>query len=417
MKSSLHFRKLALALGLSLAAAPLAFPQRQADAVETARPALSLIVPDAPVGAGGALTVSLVALNATGHALNFDAPDTLDATLTSGNSPSVPLTLRINPRDDRGIDTLASRQFAAYAYETVLPAGITGRRILDIQAPAPMRAILDIAETAAPQTSVSASPAAAPLDTPPPPALAKVQRSFLGNFATYEPIYFIYGPDGPAAKFQFSFMYRILADEGYLAQTFPFLKGLSFAYTQRSLWDIDAESSPFYDTSYIPEIFCAYMTPAEKITGGGFNWLGFQAGFAHESNGRDGSGSRSMNKVTARALFSLGNLDGWRVIFGPRVWGYVGDMSDNANLNDYRGYMDLTASLGKNDSIDISVYLRPGQSFKKGVVQIDLTYPLDVVFKNFAGYFLVQYWNGYGESLINYDKRSETIRFGVSLVR
>ncbi len=424
MKNGSRFRTLVLVLGLSIAGTPRAFPQKHADAAETALPVLSLIVPGAPVPSGSTITVSLVALNVAGHDLNFDAPDTLQAGLTGKDGATTPVTLVINPKDDRGIDTLASRQFASYAYEAALPAGITGRQILDIQNPAQMRAILDITTAGATQISNSAPPdatppasAAAPLETPPPPAIAKVKRSFLGNFATYEPIYFIYGPDAPAAKFQFSFMYRILADEGYLAQKFPFLKGLSFAYTQRSLWDITAESSPFYDTSYMPELFCAYMTPAEKNTGGGFNWLGLQAGIAHESNGRDGPDSRSMNKVTARALFSFGNLDGWRVIFGPRVWGYIGDMGDNPDLNDYRGYMDLTASLGKNDSVNLAVYLRAGQNFKRGAMQVDLTYPLDVLFKNFAGYFLVQYWNGYGESLINYNKRSETIRFGVSLVR
>jgi phospholipase A1/A2 len=36
---------------------------------------------------------------------------------------------------------------------------------------------------------------------------------------------------------------------------------------------------------------------------------------------------------------------------------------------------------------------------------------------DFATYVLIQYWNGYGESLRDYNKRTETIRAGFSLVR
>ncbi|RKX33625.1 MAG: hypothetical protein DRP71_09845, partial [Verrucomicrobia bacterium] len=34
-----------------------------------------------------------------------------------------------------------------------------------------------------------------------------------------------------------------------------------------------------------------------------------------------------------------------------------------------------------------------------------------------ATFLHVQYWNGYGESLLGYDQSTETVRFGLSLVR
>lgn len=409
---------LAVAAASAFAAAASASPSAQ---TQQEQPVLSLLVPSVPVVAGTTITVNLVALNPVDYEVGFDAPTTLQAQL-SGRNNSHAVTLKIEPKDERGLDTIGPRGFVSYSYELAIPLDAAGSQILTLRDPAPARAILDVIAADGAQTPSAAHAsevaAAAPLDgLPPPPAVTKVKRSFLSNFATYEPIYFIYGPDAPVAKFQFSFMYRILADEGYLAKNFPLLKGLSFAYTQRSLWDITGESSPFYDTSYMPELFCVYLPGAETTKGGGFNWLGIQAGFAHESNGRDGAASRSMNKLNARASVAFGNLDGWRVILSSRVWAYVGDMSDNLDLNDYRGYMDFSASLGKNDNLNLSIYLRAGQSFKYGSVQADLTYPLDVVFKNFAGYFLVQYWNGYGESLLNYNRRTETIRFGISLVR
>jgi len=247
-------------------------------------------------------------------------------------------------------------------------------------------------------------------------ATSDIKRGFLENFALYEPIYFIAGFDKPAAKFQFSFQYQILDEEGRLARKFPFLKGVCFAYTQRSLWDITSNSSPFYDTSYMPEFFYAVTSTSRRCVLG-FRWLGAQAGYAHESNGRGGADSRSMNKLFVRVSFVAGNPDGWRLVVSPKVWAYVADMSDNPNLNDYRGYSEVTLSYGKNDNLNASVFLRAGQSLRYGAMQVDVTYPVDVLYKNFAAYFLVQYWNGYGESLLNYDKRTQSVRFGISLVR
>jgi len=247
-------------------------------------------------------------------------------------------------------------------------------------------------------------------------AFPEVQRGFMQNFALYEPIYFIAGFDKPAAKFQFSFQYQILANEGRLARKFPFLKGICFAYTQRSLWDITSNSSPFYDTSYMPEFFYAVTSTSTKRFLG-FRLLGAQAGYGHESNGCGGAESRSMNKLFARAAFAAGNLDNWHLVVTPKIWAYVADMSDNPNLNDYRGYGELTLSYGKNDSLNVSVFLRAGQSLRYGAMQVDVTYPIDALYKNFAAYFLVQYWNGYGESLLNYDRHTQTVRFGISLVR
>ena len=247
-------------------------------------------------------------------------------------------------------------------------------------------------------------------------ATSDIKRGFLENFALYEPIYFIAGFDKPAAKFQFSFQYQILADDGRLARKLPFLKGINFAYTQRSLWDITGNSSPFYDTSYMPEFFYAITSTSTKRFLG-FRFLGAQAGYGHESNGRAGPESRSMNKLFLRAAFAAGNPDGWHFIVSPKVWAYVADMSDNPNLDDYRGYGELTLTCVKNNSLGVSVFLRAGQSLRYGAMQVDATYPLDALYKNFAAYFLVQYWNGYGESLLNYDKHTQTVRFGISLVR
>ncbi len=123
----------------------------------------------------------------------------------------------------------------------------------------------------------------------------------------------MYGTKAPAAKFQFSFKYRLLTfDPG--ATEAP-KQTLQFAYTQRSLWDINASSSPFYDTSYMPALFYEFLTlaPDPNTAKGGPTWLGLQSGYQHESNGQGSVQSRSLNTMFVRSGYlSAVRRDGTR---------------------------------------------------------------------------------------------------------
>jgi outer membrane phospholipase A len=284
--------------------------------------------------------------------------------------------------------------------------------------PQPARALIEVKAAAAPGREPGL--VSAPLSNilPGQPAESAIQRSFAGRFSAHEPVYFIYGPDAPGAKFQFSFKYRLLGDKARLGDKLPALEGLFIGFTQRSLWDIDADSSPFFDTSYMPELMYESQRVVDPGSEGGVKFLGYQAGVRHESNGRDGPDSRSLNIAYFRPVFAWGRLDGWNLIVAPRVFAYVGDVVNNPDIADYRGHGELTAILGRNDRGALSLTGRLGQGAHRGNWQADLTVPVkfDKVF-DFATYFLIQYWNGYGESLRSYNRRTETVRAGFSLVR
>jgi len=102
----------------------------------------------------------------------------------------------------------------------------------------------------------------------------------------------------------------------------------------------------------------------------------------------------------------------------PRVFAYIGDVVNNPDIADYRGHAELVAIVGRNDRGVLSFTGRLGQGAHRGSLQADLTLPLqfDKIF-DFATYFQIQYWKGYGESLLSYNKRTETVRAGFSLVR
>jgi len=254
-----------------------------------------------------------------------------------------------------------------------------------------------------------------------------IQRTFAERFGLHEPIYFIYGNEPEGAKYQFSFKYRLLGDTepaaGKTEGEPESLRRVFFGYTQRSLWDIDSFSSPFYDTSYMPELFYEWQRTldAERtdgIAGGDVAFLGYQVGLKHESNGKAGSQSRSLNTINFRPAFMLGDFARWHVVIAPRLHIYVSDLSDNPDIRDYRGNVELQAVLGYADGVALGVTGRVGRKGTRGSVQLDLTVPIEFHGRlNFASYFLIQYWSGYGENLLDYNKHSDALRFGFSLLR
>ncbi|MBK8595310.1 MAG: phospholipase A [Holophagales bacterium] len=236
-------------------------------------------------------------------------------------------------------------------------------------------------------------------------------RTFAGRLQAHEPIYFVYGTGPEAAKFQFSFKYRI-AELGARSPA-KTRSSLQLGYTERSLWDVDSVSSPFYDTSYMPELFWEWIKiPPGTQRGVSFNAV--QAGFKHESNGKEGADSRSVNIVYLRTGFFVGSVDGWHFVFSPEVWAYVDDGDDVA---EYRGYGKLRGTFGKADGGNLKVTGMAGKGFDHRSVQLDLTVPVHIGFLDMSIFVMAQYFNGYGESLLAYDRKTESVRFGFAVVR
>jgi phospholipase A1/A2 len=373
---------------------------------------VTLVAPTEALQPATEVRVALLVANLSSATVTYELPGAMAGRLvTERQTWPVELQGSVVERAQLAAGGVVQRNFILR-----LPPDARGRLVLEIERPAPARCVLDV--FASDPGLAGAAPAAPPVPAGSfaQPVVAQIERTVAGRFSTHEPIYFIYGRDAPGAKFQFSFKYRLLSDSGVLAAGVPALRGLHLAYTQRSLWDIQAKSSPFFDTSYMPELIGEWQA-ARSLNPGPVQWLGQQLSLQHESNGRDGPTSRSVNIVYYRPGVIFGDINGWNLILSPKIYAYVGDLSNNPDISKYRGYGEFRAAFGKNERFGLSFTGRLGEHFDKGSMQFDLTLPMRSRLFDFASYFMVQYFDGYGESLLLYNQHSSTVRAGFSLVR
>lgn len=381
------------------------------------------VVPTAPVAAGGPLSVWLAVLNASDRPVTYAFPSSLEARLrAAGVDRSITATLR--DASEAGESTVPPGAYVRREYVMQVPEGMEGQVVLSVPAIAANAVALDVRQAEVVVRAAEAptvAPGKASVEPPSAPAgdaeEAAAVEFFKEHFSGYEPLYFIAGGDYPNAKFQISFKYQFFSNKGPLAQHFPAVKGLHLAYTQTSLWDLTSTSKPFVDTTYKPEVF--YVLP--RVDGGHWaDWLrlDLQAGLQHQSNGKSGADSRSLNVAYFEPTLVVGNQDEFHVSVAPRVWAYLGSLGENPDIKDYYGNVGVRSTLGWGKGLLLSAMGRIGDDANRGAVQFDLSYPLmRFLYGNVALYLYAQYFLGYGESLLRYNERMSALRFGFALFR
>ena len=183
-----------------------------------------------------------------------------------------------------------------------------------------------------------------------------------------------------------------------------------FGYTQSSRWQVyNADTSrPFRETNYEPEASLIFRTNYE-ILGLNARLLGLT--FNHQSNGRADPLSRSWNRVMLNLGFERDNF-----ALMVRPWYRIEENANDDNNPDIKNYMgrgDLTAFYRWNDH-DFSLMLRhslKGGDDAHGAAQFDWAFPIS---GKLRGHF--QLFDGYGESLIDYNHRATYVGVGVSLM-
>jgi len=208
------------------------------------------------------------------------------------------------------------------------------------------------------------------------------------------------GMDDVEAKFQISFKAKLWD----ISERW----NLWAAYTQENWWQVynDVESAPFRETNYQPEVFVSYAPERDFL---GLDVSSLSLGFNHQSNGRGELLSRSWNRIIAGTTIEHGNL-----VVNPRVWWRIpedDEDDDNPQTDDYYGYGDVRLGYNWHDMNFVALLRNNLRSDdNRGAVQLDWTFPLN---RRFKGY--VQWFYGYGESMIDYDVKTNRIGIGVMM--
>ena len=210
------------------------------------------------------------------------------------------------------------------------------------------------------------------------------------------------------AKFQISIKY--VAWEDFLFDNID----MQFAFTATSWWQTyNSElSAPFRETNYEPEVIFNYKRPWELL---GVPIDMTYLSFNHQSNGKGGEFSRSWNRIIGGLVISDGPLiyslrTWWRIPEDPKETPEdLGD--DNPDITDYLGHGELGILWQINDHHNLSIELRNNfKSDNKGAVRLGWSFPIN---NHLQGY--VEYFNGYGESLIYYNEPTQQIGIGFKL--
>jgi phospholipase A1 len=228
----------------------------------------------------------------------------------------------------------------------------------------------------------------------------------LPAFAVYKDTYFVTGVplnqeitnESADAAFQISIRQRLTKS------VLPFKTFAYLTYTQKSYWDIYAESSPFRDTNYNPGMGLGkYIFHQNKLVGAVF------AQIKHESNGRDGEESRSWNylSVSMKYFFNA------RFNLAGEFWVPYVDGDNNKDLLDYRGlgYISLNY-ISNKQTWWLSADFNPRKGF--GNVNTTMTASFRVSQKS-NQYLFARFFQGYSESLMDYNKYTMNIRIGICI--
>lgn len=193
------------------------------------------------------------------------------------------------------------------------------------------------------------------------------------------------------------------------------VSGVFFGMTLQSFWQVfnSDTSKPFRENNYEPEVYYQWQADWDLF---GYRFNQANVGINHQSNGQSGLKSRSWNRLYATALFSDINsiyyIKAWyRLPENEKEFPLDPTGDDNPDITDYIGRAELGYgfNIGK---FNLLSKITNNLSFNKnrGSIELNLTYRINDRYD-----WLLQYFNGYGDSLIDYNRHQQRFGLGIQL--
>jgi len=224
-------------------------------------------------------------------------------------------------------------------------------------------------------------------------------------FSLYKDTYFVGGtvlggtPDGynSDVKFQISFQQRLTKS------VLPYHSYLYLFYSQKAIWHVFRNSLPFHDLNFNPGIgISRFIILKNRLVGKATMML------EHESNGKDGTASRSWNKISwAGEAYISPNL-----MAHAKFWIPIIDGLYNRDILDYCGIYQAGFQAISNDKkwvLDMTLVKRKGWNLNFNTI-VQVGYRLN---HNSNQFLMLQYYNGYGECLMDYKQYHSRLRIGL----
>ncbi|WP_315303335.1 phospholipase A [Tannerella forsythia] len=223
-------------------------------------------------------------------------------------------------------------------------------------------------------------------------------------FGVFKDNYFIGGipvgqkikADNSNVKFQISVIQRLTKSK------LPFDTYLFLQFTQKTVWNVLEESLPIRDMNFNPGIGIGHLIVYQnRYIGKAFLML------EHESNGKDREASRSWNKVSlSGSLMASPHVE-----LQFKAWIPIIDGENNRDILRYNGLghfgLSYRTSNRRIQAGILATWRNKSFSFN---TQWELSYKLH---KNENQYLFLQYYNGYGENLLDYDRFKSVVRLGM----
>lgn len=226
-------------------------------------------------------------------------------------------------------------------------------------------------------------------------------------FGLYKDNYFIFGTSiGPKPTAQNSnIKFQISISQRLTRSTLPWGTYLYLFYSQKCFWNVLEKSMPMTDLNFNPGIGLAKPLFVRNKYIGKLTLI-----VEHESNGRDGDESRSWNKVSLAANIMI---DPNMMVHG-KVWIPIVDSGNNRDILRYSGIYQVGMQFMSTDRMingGVTLVKRQGWNLNFNTIA-----ELGIRLRKSANqYLFLQYYNGYGEGLLEYNRFHSELRVGIQI--